>query len=80
MTRKQVYHHIANFMGDWKKAKEYEAIFFDNCLIPNKQIADLQFAWGKYLSHGKYYGENRDTLHIFYTDKNSDKYQFSIIR
>ena len=81
MTRKQVYHHIANFMGDWKKAKEYEAIFDRNCLLPTKQITSLQLAWGKYSdSHGNYYGENRNTLHIAYTGKASDKYHFSIIR
>ena len=68
-------------MGDWNKAKEYEAIFDRNCLLPTKQITSLQFAWGKYSdSHGNYYGENRNTLHIAYTGKASDKYHFSIIR
>ena len=86
MTRKQIYQQIAAFLGkDWRKAREFEQVFFDNCLIPNRQITSLQLTFGKWskVKDGEviYYGENRDTLHLIYIGKHpSEKYQFSILR
>ena len=80
MTRKQIYQTIANFTGDWKKAKEFERIFSDNCLISPRQITELRLSFGKNLAEdGRYYGENRDTLHFAYAGKNETFY-FSILR
>ena len=86
MTRKKIYSQIAAFLDkDWNRAREYEKVFFENCMIPVSQITDLRLSYGKFsrMEGGNiiYFGENRNALHFHYVGVNPwDKFHFSILR
>jgi len=82
MTLKEIRDEIAAFTGDKKgEAMRKAKIFAQNVSIAN--VCRLRLSFGKYsrTENGEtvYYGENRDTLHIQWTDLDGDQDTFSII-
>jgi hypothetical protein len=82
MTLKEIRDEIAAFTGDNKSDAMAKArVFAHHISIAN--VCSIRLSFGKYsrTENGKtvYYGENRDTLHIEWTDLDGDSDTFSII-
>jgi hypothetical protein len=84
MTLKEIRDEIAAFKDcSFTEATKKVETFRLNCCVPLTWIVSIRLSFGKYsrTENGEvvYYGENRDTLHIEYTDREGDRHQFSII-
>lgn len=84
MTLKEVRDIIAEFTGDKKsEAMRKAKIFREHCCVPLTCVVSIRLSFGKYSRSENneivYYGENRDTLHFEYTDREGYRNQFSII-
>lgn len=82
MTLKEIRDEIAAFTGDNKSDAMAKArVFAHHISIAN--VCRIRLSFGKYsrTENGEtvYYGENRDTLHIKWTDLDGDSDTFSII-
>jgi hypothetical protein len=82
MTLKEVRDEIAAFTGDKKGEAMRKAKIFAHHISIN-HVCRIRLSFGQYskVENGKtvYYGENRDTLHFEYTDREGDRHQFSIV-
>ena len=84
MTLKEIRDEIAAFKDcSFTEATKKAETFRQNCCVPLTWVVSIRLSFGKYsrTENGEvvYYGENRDTLHIEYTDREGDRHQFSII-
>ena len=84
MTLKEIRDEIAAFKDcSFTEATKKAETFRQNCCVPLTWVVGIRLSFGKYsrTENGEvvYYGENRDTLHIEYTDREGDRHQFSII-
>ena len=84
MTLKEIRDEIAAFKDcSFTEATKKAETFRQNCCVPLTWIVSIRLSFGKYsrTENGEvvYYGENRDTLHIEYTDREGDIHHFSII-
>jgi len=84
MTLKEIRDEIAAFKDcSFTEATKKAETFRQNCCVPLTWVVSIRLSFGKYsrTENGEvvYYGENRDTLHIEYTDREGDCHQFSII-
>jgi len=84
MTLKEIRDEIAAFKDcSFTEATKKAETFRQNCCVPLTWVVRIRLSFGQYskVENGKtvYYGENRDTLHIEYTDRDGDRHQFSII-
>lgn len=82
MTLKEIRDEIAAFTGDKKgEAMRKAKIFAQHISIAH--VCRIRLSFGKYsrTENGEmvYYDENRDTLHIQWTDQDGDSDTFSII-
>jgi len=82
MTLKEVRDEIAAFTGDKKGEAMRKAKIFTHH-ISISHVCRIRLSFGQYsrTKNGEvvYYGENRDTLHIEYTDREGDSHHFSIL-
>ena len=81
MTLKEIRNEIAAFKDcSLTEATKKAETFRQNCCVPLTWVVRIRLSFGKFSDkHGNYYGENRDTLHFEYTDREGDRHQFSII-
>jgi len=84
MTLKEIRDEIAAFKDcSFTEATKKAETFRQNCCVPLTWVVSIRLSFGKYsrTENGEvvYYGENRDTLHIEYTDREGDRHQFSIL-
>lgn len=84
MTLKEIRDEIAAFKDcSFTEAIKKAETFRQNCCVPLTWVVGIRLSFGKYsrTENGEtvYYGENRDTLHIEYTDREGDRHQFSIL-
>ena len=84
MTLKEIRDEIVAFKDcSFTEATKKAETFRQNCCVPLTWVVNIRLSFGKYsrTENGEvvYYGENRDTLHIEYTDREGDRHQFSII-
>ena len=84
MTLKEIRDEIAAFKDcSFTEATKKAETFRQNCCVPLTWVVSIRLSFGKYsrTENGEvvYYGENRDTLHFEYTDREGDRHQFSII-
>ena len=62
MTQKQIYQQLADFLGDWKRAKDMMPILTDNAPNNLRKAKSMEVRWGKFHNGTEYYGEDRDTI------------------